>query len=96
MPSSKIIRLRAVVSGRVQGVGFRFFVIDAARSLNIRGWVRNLHTGEVEAMLEGEERDVQQMIQQLKTGPRLSRVKDVDVFEEATVPGEFSGFDVRY
>jgi acylphosphatase len=96
MSSFKIIRVRAVVSGRVQGVGFRFFVIDAARSLNIKGWVRNLHTGEVEAVLEGEERAVHLMIQQLKTGPRLSRVQDVGVFEEVTVPGEFAGFDVRY
>jgi acylphosphatase len=72
---------RAVVSGRVQGVGFRFFAERAARELGVRGWVRNLPDGSVETVAEGEEDAVSRYLARLKAGPRASRVDEVAVDE---------------
>jgi len=73
--------LRAVVIGRVQGVGFRFFAERAARELGVRGWVRNLPDGSVETLAEGDEASVRRYIERLRQGPRLSRVEAVEVVE---------------
>lgn len=83
---------RAVVSGRVQGVGFRFFAERAARELGVRGWVRNLPDGSVETVAEGEEDAVSLYLARLKTGPRASRVDAVAVDELA--PQGFPAFEI--
>jgi len=72
-------RYSIVVSGRVQGVGYRYFTRDAARSLGLGGWVRNTVDGRVELEVEGEQAKIDNLIEQLKEGPALSRVTDVDV-----------------
>ena len=72
---------RAVVQGRVQGVGFRFFTERAARELGVRGWVRNLPDGSVEALAEGDEAALTTFIERLKRGPLSSRVDRVEVAE---------------
>ncbi len=83
---------RAVVSGRVQGVGFRFFAERAARELGVRGWVRNLPDGSVETVAEGETDAVDRYLSRLATGPRSSRVDSVAVDE---LPEEgFSEFEI--
>jgi len=72
-------RYSIVVSGRVQGVGYRYFTRDAARSLGLSGWVRNMVDGRVELEVEGEQADIDSLIEQLRDGPALSRVTNVDV-----------------
>jgi acylphosphatase len=83
---------RAVVKGRVQGVGFRWYAERAARELGVRGWVRNLSDGTVETVAEGEDGAVAAFLARLELGPRGSRV-DAVVVEEAAESG-FSRFDI--
>jgi len=83
------------VHGRVQGVGFRAFVVENAHRLGLVGWVRNVGWNQVEAVAEGERSLLDQWIQAAGTGPRGSRVEDVRVeWEEPT--GEFTCFEVTF
>ncbi|MCD6098907.1 acylphosphatase [bacterium] len=92
----KRVRANILVKGIVQGVGFRHFVLVNARRLNItEGYVRNLPTGDVEVVVEGERGLLNELIKQLRIGPRSAWVKDVVVsFGEPT--GEFDSFEVRF
>lgn len=83
---------RAVVSGRVQGVGFRFFTERAARELGVRGWVRNLPDGSVETVAEGEDDAMARFLERLRRGPLSSRVDRV-LEEEMSVEG-FTAFEI--
>ncbi|HUI93181.1 MAG TPA: acylphosphatase [Chitinivibrionales bacterium] len=74
-------RLTITVTGRVQGVGFRYFVKDAADSLGISGWVRNTDDRAVECEAQAEEKDLEEFIGKLREGPPISRVKEVAVNE---------------
>ena len=67
-----------IVRGRVQGVGFRAFVEHAALSRGIEGWVRNRRDGTVEAVFAGDTASVEAMIAACKTGPRGSRVENIE------------------
>lgn len=71
------------VSGRVQGVGFRWSTRAKAQALGLGGWVRNLPDGRVEGWLEGEELAVQAMLAWLETGPSPARVTGLEVVERA-------------
>ena len=84
---------RVTVSGRVQGVGFRFFVEEAARREGVRGWVRNLPDGRVEALVEGDEEAVTRVEQKIRRGPSSARVQDVQVHAEP--PTGQAGFEIR-
>jgi acylphosphatase len=81
------------IVGRVQGVGFRFFVRTTARRMNVRGWVRNAEDGSVEAVAEAEGDVLQLFERELRRGPQLSRVDSVEVsaIEDAPHPA----FEVR-
>jgi acylphosphatase len=70
---------RFVVSGRVQGVGFRWFAVDAARRENLTGAVRNLDDGRVEAVAEGESESLERFERALRRGPSRARVEHVIV-----------------
>lgn len=85
--------VRVIVSGAVQGVGFRYAAHDEAARLGVAGWVRNLGDGTVEAELHGEESRVARMIEWLHEGPPSAHVERVEV-SEATPTGPLS-FDVR-
>jgi len=88
------IRMRAVIEGRVQGVGFRAFVIQKAQDLEVHGWVRNRWDGSVEVLAEGERATLERLLGDLRQGPRSAFVTDVNVeWEPAT--GEFYAFSVR-
>jgi acylphosphatase len=82
-----------IVSGRVQGVGFRYAVARAARSRGVAGWVRNRPDGTVEAAFQGDPDAVESMVRLCSDGPRGSSVEGVDVQEHT--PEELSGFEVR-
>jgi acylphosphatase len=71
-------RLHAVITGEVQGVGFRFFLIRHAEVLGLRGWVRNRDDGAVELVAEGSRLDLEQLLVYAKEGPRMARVAHVD------------------
>jgi acylphosphatase len=83
---------RAVVSGRVQGVGFRFFAERAAKKAGVFGWVRNLPDGRVETVVEGSDDAVERYLSEIRKGPFGSRVTDVAV--EDRQPGNFDSFEV--
>jgi acylphosphatase len=85
---------RYMISGRVQGVGFRYFTQDAAARENIHGWVRNLSDGRVEIAAEGDADAVQRFEQALRHGPRGARVEQLDI--EHTAPGgRDTGFSIH-
>ena len=87
-------RLHAFVEGRVQGVGFRYFVESRANLYGLKGWVRNLPDGRVEVVAEGDEILLKELLEDIKKGPSLARVDKVDVhWEEPT--GEFFDFYIR-
>lgn len=75
-------RRRLVVHGVVQGVGFRWACAHTARSLGLRGWVRNRADGTVEAVAEGEPGAVEQLVEWAHHGPAHARVDRVEVVEE--------------
>jgi acylphosphatase len=89
-----LVARRFVVSGRVQGVGFRFFVEDAARHDGLSGWVRNLPDGRVEAFVEGDAEAVDRLEGKLHRGPGGARVQHVEAHDE--VPsGARAEFQIR-
>jgi acylphosphatase len=89
-------RLAATVHGRVQGVGFRFFIEDHARDLGLTGYTRNLPDGRrVEVVAEGERAALEQLVTALRQGPPGSHVERVDTSWELGT-GEFHGFGIRH
>jgi acylphosphatase len=77
---AEVASLRAIVRGRVQGVGFRDFVWRRARFLGLSGYVRNLPDGRsVEVVAEGERQALEQLLEYLREGPRAARVDEVEV-----------------
>jgi len=88
-------RARVVVHGLVQGVGFRYSCQYEAGRNNVTGWVRNEWHGTVEAVFEGREEDVENMIAWCRRGPSSAQVRSVDVdWSEPT--GEFDSFGIRF
>ena len=84
---------RYIISGRVQGVGFRYFTHAAAARENLHGWVRNLPDGRVEAAAEGEAEGMERFERALRHGPPGARVEQLEI--EHTVPGgRDTGFTV--
>jgi acylphosphatase len=88
-----VIRRRVVVHGFVQGVGFRYSVVQRARQRSLNGWVTNRHDGSVEAVFEGDGDAVESLVGFMRVGPRGAEVDAVDVTEED--PEGLRGFDVR-
>jgi acylphosphatase len=84
----------AIVHGRVQGVGFRYFVKTKAEVLGIKGWVRNLPDETVEVMAIGPLEALEQLLHVIRSGPIGSRVKDVD-FQWFQDLMEFEGFEIK-
>jgi acylphosphatase len=80
--------LHALVRGRVQGVGFRWFVRERARELGVRGWVRNRGDGAVEVEAEGDVGTLEQLLQLLRKGPPGALVSSVDEVADGGSTGE--------
>jgi acylphosphatase len=89
------VRASVVVSGKVQGVFFRAETKKTAARHDVLGWVKNNSDGTVEAIFEGDEDDVQAVIEWCRQGPPHSRVKDVTVVYE-DYSGKFKAFDITY
>ena len=88
-------RVHLVVSGRVQGVAFRASTADAARRLGLRGWVRNLPDGRVEAEAEGDRPQVETLVDWCRRGPPAARVLDLAV-TWGEPRGDLAGFEIRH
>lgn len=84
MAGTRAVRLK--IKGHVQGVGYRDWAIDEARGLGLDGWVRNLRTGEVEALLSGADAAINRMIEACRRGPSIARVSDIEIFPAAPPP----------
>ncbi len=81
-----------LVTGRVQGVGFRFYMERKARDLGVTGWVRNRRDGAVEAVVQGSSGAVEAMIAWARRGPPSAIVADVRVTDST---GDFATFEAR-
>lgn len=89
------IRRRVFISGLVQGVAFRAYTRQAAQHIGVTGWVRNLPDGRVEAVIEGQEPQVEQMINWCRKGSPASRVDHVEISDESPT-NEFPDFDISF
>jgi acylphosphatase len=88
------VRLNVLIDGQVQGVGFRYFVLEKANLLRIEGWVRNTINGQVEVTSEGNKESLEKLLDYLKRGPNMAYVTDIQTtWLPAT--GEFSGFEIK-
>jgi acylphosphatase len=83
-----------LVRGRVQGVGYRYFALEAAERLGVTGYARNLPTGEVEVHAEADEGTLRRFKQELERGPRMARVTEV-VESDLPLSGSYSSFLIR-
>ena len=94
MPEPDLARLRILVHGRVQGVFFRHAAAEEARSLGLRGWVKNLASGDVEIVAEGPRRELKILAAWANQGPRLARVTGVEE-DWSDYRGEEGPFAIR-
>ncbi|AFN74996.1 acylphosphatase [Melioribacter roseus P3M-2] len=88
-------RAEIIVNGLVQGVGFRYYVLRHAQKLGLKGYVKNLFSGEVLTVVEGEEYKIEELFNLIKIGPPMSDVKNAFIkwFEPKN---EFTKFEIRY
>ena len=93
MPNPDTRAVHVLISGRVQGVGFRAWTIEEARRRDLSGWVRNLPNGDVEALFSGPAATVEAMVELCRRGPESARVDRVAVEVSEPVTGPFK---VRY
>ena len=68
-----------IISGKVQGVGFRYWMQNLAINNNISGWVKNRSLGDVEALIIGQEKEVQKLIKQCKIGPSSATIQKIQI-----------------
>lgn len=87
--------VHVIISGGVQGVWFRANTKQKAEQLDVTGWVRNTHDGHVEAIFEGEEDRVREMLDWCRHGPPLAKVENVEVKNLSPTNG-FDGFTIKY
>jgi acylphosphatase len=93
-PTTDAVRLEATVRGRVQGVGFRYWVVRRATELRLRGWVANELDGSVHCVAEGPPTDLDVLEGMLRRGPTGAIVESVAVVRMPAT-GRFGGFEVR-
>ncbi|MCK5636915.1 MAG: acylphosphatase [Thermoplasmatales archaeon] len=87
--------VHVLISGRVQGVWFRTSTKQKAEQLGLTGWIRNTSDGSVEAIFEGDEKGIQDMLEWCHRGPPLARVSNVEVKNQESTNG-FDGFSIKY
>jgi len=87
--------VHVVISGRVQGVWFRANTKQKAEQLGMTGWVRNTADGKVEALFEGDEKHIQEMIDWCHRGPPMAQIDNVEITEQSSSNG-FDGFSIKH
>ncbi|MCY6370811.1 acylphosphatase [Clostridium ganghwense] len=90
-----MIRYFIIVFGRVQGVGFRFFVNYTAVNFNLTGWVRNCDNGTVQMEVQGKEEEIRNFIEKIKKGNGFIRVEDISM-KKIDVMKDEKSFKVKY
>jgi len=90
-----MIQYEINITGRVQGVGFRYFTQKKANEFHIKGWVKNTRDGSVEVVAQGDETDVNTFIDYLKIGPPMARVDNLSKYKTADL-SDFNNFSVKY
>lgn len=88
------VTVRAVISGRVQGVWYRGWTVQEASAAGLDGWVRNRSDGSVEAVFSGPSDRVDSMIEACRSGPPAAKVTDIELFDDTDPPAQ-SGFHQR-
>lgn len=88
-------RAEIIVNGLVQGVGFRYFVLRNAKELNLKGYTKNLLTGEVLTVIEGDKVLIEELFKRLKIGPINASVKNANIFWQK-FNNEFNNFEIRH
>ncbi len=85
---------RVIIAGRVQGVGFRYFVLRAARKSGVSGWVRNLPDGTVEVVYDDDKGDIESFERLIKKGPPTAKVESV--YEDKVALEVNNGFTIKF
>ncbi|MFB2882092.1 acylphosphatase [Floridanema aerugineum] len=88
-----LIRVHVIVTGLVQGVGYRYSTYNQAKQLGVKGWVRNLPDGRVEAVFEGKKAEVEQIVSWCHQGSRAAEVKNVAI--EYEPPQGLTNFEIK-
>ena len=88
-------RINLIISGKVQGVGFRYYTKRTAISLNLKGYVKNLTNNSVEVVAEGAEAEIKQFIEWCKKGPSSSHISDLKI-NYLPYTGEFKEFEIKH
>ena len=96
MGEKNYYNLHLYISGRVQGVGFRFFTINRARAYSITGWVKNLYDGRIEIEAEGYKETLFMFLEDMRIGSRLSHVSNVIEEWNEIAFNLYDSFTVRY
>ncbi len=90
-----MIQAHLIITGYVQGVGYRQFVKTHAKRLGLTGWVQNLPDGSVEVLVQGEKEDIENLIKECRKGPFLAQVKDIKI-EWQDIKNRFSDFQIYH
>lgn len=93
--SSSDARAEIIANGLVQGVGFRYYIMKNAEQLGLKGYAKNLYSGEVVAVAEGDKSKVEELFNRIKIGPSHSSVKNCKIFWQE-FKNEFSTFEIRH
>ena len=84
-----------LISGRVQGVGFRYFAVSIADKYDVKGFVRNIRGGRVEIVCQGEEEELQPFLDEIRKGPAFSVITGA-VIEEIPENKRYNSFEIKY
>jgi len=88
-------RAEIIIDGLVQGVGFRYYIVRHAQQLGLNGFTKNLYTGEVQTVVEGEIALIEELFSALKIGPRSASVRNAKIYWSES-QDEFHSFEVKY
>ncbi len=83
------------IHGKVQGVGYRYFATRVARRMGLKGWIQNNRDGSVEALVEGEKKNIDEWIEEIREGTRYSEVTNIEQ-ESKEFSGKLGDFDVKF
>ncbi|MFQ6002241.1 MAG: acylphosphatase [Candidatus Zixiibacteriota bacterium] len=95
MADEELVSAHLLISGLVQGVGYRWFVMRKANEYNLKGYVRNLYTDDVEVEVEGNRGLIQEFIKELRIGPRSAHITDIKI-QWGDYQGKYKNFDIKF
>jgi acylphosphatase len=93
--SDELVCAHLLISGLVQGVGYRWFVIRKANEYDLKGYVRNLYTDDVEVEVEGNKQLISEFIKELRIGPRSAHITDIKI-QWGNYQGKYKNFDIKF